>query len=70
MLEFTEEEKELQQQLNNVATRLKELAFEIQIGKYKEINVDYKPTLIEIRDKYMLVDYQETGFTLCVEIKY
>ena len=70
MLKFTEEEKKLQNELSWLATRLKELAFEIEIGKYKSVEINHKNLIHEIGDSVGVIGYQEYGFEITIKVLY
>ena len=75
MLRFTDEEKKLQSELSWHATRLKELAFEIEIGKYKSVEINHKNLTHEIRDggldgRPSDIRLQEYGFELTIRVLY
>ena len=68
MLKFTDEEKKLQEELSWLATSLKELAFEIEMGKYSEVTINHKNLVQEIRDG--VIGYNEYGFELTIKVLY
>ena len=70
MLEFTEEEKKLQEELSWLATGLKELAFEIEIGKYKSVEINHKNLIHEIGDGIGVIGHQEYGFEITIKVLY
>ena len=71
MLEFTEEEKKLQEELSWLATRLKELAFEIEVGKYKSVKLNHKNLTLKIGNANIgVIGHEEIGFELTIRVLY
>ena len=67
MPKFTDEEQKLQKELSLLATGLRELAFEIEIGKYKSVEINHKTLFDEIID---LTKFNEYGFELTIKVLY
>ena len=69
MPEFKDEEKKLQDELSWLVTSLKELAFEIEMGKYSSATINHKNLVQEIKDG-VVIGYNEYGFELTIKVLY
>ena len=70
MQKFTDEEQKLQKKLSLLATGLRELAFEIEIGKYKFVEINHRNLIHKIGDGVGVIGHQEYGFEIIIKVLY